>query len=201
MASALAKHDSAGAEELLNAVYAAHEKMVQGGEAKQGGFFSTCVQAAGLLMIAEQIGPECLERSFWRTLAMRPNRPSRGDPGDPRSSYEPAISQLAVMLARYDRRIARIVLEPAAQRVRALLDGDKEWTAGPLLSAAALIDPEWAVELVNALPDDPAAGRLRPKDVARRIVARILAHGGPRQWEFVLQGLLYQRGDSRDDER
>ncbi len=36
MARSLAKHDPARAEELLNAVYAAHEKMVQGREAQTG---------------------------------------------------------------------------------------------------------------------------------------------------------------------
>jgi hypothetical protein len=175
--------------------------MERGGESQQGGFYSTCLEAAGLLMIAEQISPDCLERRFWQTLAMRPNRPSRGDPGDPRRSYEPAIGQLAIMLARYDRAVARTILEPVALRARALLDGDEAWAAGPLFTAAALIDPSWAVELVNALPDDPPTAKLRPKDVARRTVARVLAHGGPRRWEFLLQSILYLHGDSRDDER
>jgi hypothetical protein len=201
MARALAKRDPARAEELLEEIYTAHAKMVRRGEAREGGFFSTCAQAAGLLMIAESIGPECLERCFWRTMAMRPNRPSRGDPGDPRSSYEPAIGQLAIMLAHYDRAVARSVLQPAAIRARALLDGDEEWAAGPMFSAAALIDPAWAVELVNALPDDPSTARLRPKDVARRIVARILARGGPSQWDFLVRNILYLHDDSRDDER
>jgi hypothetical protein len=201
MARTMAKRDPARAEKLLEEIHTAWAKLVRDGEASQGGFFSTCVQAAGLLMIAEQIGPECLDRCFWRTLALRPNRPSRGDPGDPRRSYEPAIGQLAVMLARYDRAIARTILEPVAIRVRALLDGDESWAAGPLFSAAVLIDPSWAVQLVNDLPDDPAAARLRPKDVARRTVARVLAHGGPRQWEFLVQNILHVRGDSRDDER
>jgi hypothetical protein len=201
MARALAKRDPARAEELLDEIYTAYAKMVRRGEAKEGGFFGTCAQAAALMMIAEQIGPECLERCFWRTMAMRPNRPSRGDPGDPRSGYEPAIGQVAVMLARYDRAVARTVLEPAAIRARALLDGDGEWAAGLLFTAAALVDPSWAIELVNALPDDPTTARLRPKDVARRLVARVLAHGGPRQWDFLTQYILYVRDDSRDDER
>jgi protocatechuate 3,4-dioxygenase beta subunit len=201
MARALAKRDPVRAEKLLEEIDTAYAKMLRDGKASQGGFFSICAQAAVLLMIAEEIGPECLERCFWRTLAMRPNRPSRGDPGDPRRGYEPAIGQLAIMLARYERAVARTVLEPVALRSRYLLDGDEAWAAGPLFSAAAVIDPDWAVELVNALPDDPSTARLRPKDVARRTVARVLAHGGARQWEFLLQNILYLRDDSTDDER
>ncbi len=206
MARELAKTDPAAAGRLVDEALAAFTGLAAAGRASDVNYDSTCARAAALLPVAEACGPEYVERVFWRALALRPPRPARGSPpreiGQPgRGEFEPVVAQLAMMLARYDRATARLVLEPAAVRLRSLIDADRGGQHSPVLAAAAVIDPAWAVALLDALPDDPPGATLRPKDVARRTVADVLARGGPGLWEYLLQSYLYMRGDSRDDER
>jgi hypothetical protein len=206
MARELAKTDPVAAGRLVDEALAAFTGLAAAGRATDSYYDSTCARAAALLPVAEACGPEYVERVFWRALALQPPRPARGSPpreiGRPSAGeFEPAVAQLAMMLARYDRATARLVLEPAAVRLRSLIDADRGGQHSPVLAAAAVIDPTWAVALLDALPDDPPGATLRPKDVARRTIADVLAHGGPGLWEFLLQRYLYMQGDSRDDER
>ena len=121
--------------------------------------------------------PELVRRCFWRAIALRPPHPSGNDPS---FAYEQAASSLAIRLARFDRGVARQVLEPAARRVRALDYGRRSW-ARILFAAAALIDPAWAVSLADSLRDDQPAANLHPKTSMRRPRSRTASIGRPWQ--------------------
>jgi hypothetical protein len=96
--------------------------------------------------------------------------------------------------------VARQVLEPAARRVRSLLDV-RVFQARDLFAAAAVIDPAWAVALADSLPDNTLGAELHPKTSARRVIADVLAHGGAERWDHLDRQYQYFRGDSQDDER
>ena len=90
---------------------------------------------------------------------------------------------LAVMLARYDRAVARALLDPlvgpdalASVRVGA---------RGLPYAAAAAIDPGWAVGLVEALPDDAGLKAHEPKNAARLAVAKVLSRRGVDRWRYL----------------
>ena len=65
-----------------------------------------------MLPVAERIDPGLVDEYLWRSLAMRPPRPWETDTG---GRLEQADVQLAMMLARYDRDIARSLVEPLAR--------------------------------------------------------------------------------------
>jgi hypothetical protein len=153
--------------------------------------------AAELLPTAERLDTELLRRCFWRTVALRPPRPAGGDPS---GMFEEGISRLAIALARYDRAVARQVLEPAARRVRSL-DYGRTFRARFTFAAAAAIDPAWAVALADSLLDDISGAELHPKTSARRIIAHVLAHGGLERWDLLDRQYQYFLGDSQDEER
>ena len=81
-----------------------------------------------------------------------------------------------MMLARYDRAIARSLVEPLARGngPAAVYFSSR----GELYAAAAAIDPKWAVALVEALPDDPDLKIQSPKNSARLAVANRAGPGG-----------------------
>jgi hypothetical protein len=88
--------------------------------------------------------------------------------------------QLATALARYDRAIARSLIEPLAQG-----DGPARpylSRLGELYVAAAAIDPKWAVVLVEKLPDDPDLKMQHPKNSARLAVATVLGLVGDNRY-------------------
>jgi len=198
MARNLVKSDPLRAEALIREAFVACEKEAKEGSDGQWSYQSTCLQAAGLLTLAEQTGPEFLEECFWKVLALRPQRPSRGDPT---GQFEGVIGKLALLLVRYDRAVARSILEPAAGRLRTLLRTDQSGDAQAILLAATMIDPHWAVTLVNTLPDAPAGTQDSAKDAARRLVATILVRGVQERWNFIFESYVYGMRDSKDEER
>jgi hypothetical protein len=154
--------------------------------------------AAEMLPAAERLDPELLRRCFWTALALRPPRPAGNDPA---FTYERTVSSLA----RYDRAVARQVLEPAAQRVRSLDYGRRSW-ARNRFAAATVIDPRWAVALADSLPDDRPGVHVHPKTSMRRVIADVLAHAGPERWDQFEKAqigyyLRFGPADSKDDER
>ena len=100
----------------------------------------------------------------WETDAQRPHTCGQAD------------VLLAMMLARYDRAIARSLIEPLARepgRQPSMFVG-----RGELHVAAAVIDPKWAVALVEAMPEDPDLKIQSPKNSARLAVAYRAGPGG-----------------------
>jgi hypothetical protein len=206
MARELAKTDPAAAPCLVDEALAAFAELALAGRSQNRTYASSCARAAALSPVAEAGGPECLERAFWRAPALRPPRPARDSPPGEVNCvnpevFKPVVALLAMMLARYDRTTARVVLGPAAARLRSLIEAEGGGQDSPVLAAAAVIDRDWAVALIDALPDDPPGAAARHKDVAYRSVDDVLAHGGPKLWVCLLHYYPYLEPDSRDDER
>jgi hypothetical protein len=115
--------------------------------------------------------------------------------------YEQEIADLAIVLARYDRAVARQVLAPAAARARSLFDRDRAALRGRhLFAAATAIDPAWAAALVDALPGDTPGAPLHPKATIRRVIADVLAYTGPERWDDLDYYYLGFEGDPKDKE-
>jgi len=200
MARGLTDTDPKAAASLIDEAFSRLVEVVEkGGERRSG---EAALTAALLLPVAERVDPELLRRGFWRTVALRPPRPAGGDPT---GLYEQGVASLAITLARYDRAVARQVLQPVARRARSL-DYGRRSRAPNLFAAAAVIDPAWAIALADSLPDDAPGANLHPKSSMRRVIADMLAHGGSERWdqfdspqgEYYLSSLLR---DSKDDER
>ena len=111
MAAALADTDRKAAAAILDEAFRRVEKAARAGIVFRK--WMACVAAGHLLPAAETIDPELLRRGFWLAVALRPPRPAGGDPS---GMYEEGIADLAIALARYDRAVARQVLEPVAAR-------------------------------------------------------------------------------------
>ena len=198
MARALAKSDPKAAVARVDEVFDLMLRLSAEGRDRFHHHRGSCNTALGLLPVAEGLDPELLRRSFWKTVALRPPRPAGGDPD---GRYEATVAQMALGLARYDRAVARQILEPVMRRARSLNDADRTSRGHTLFAAAAAIDPAWAVALIETLPDDPPGADVRPKALARLTVADILAHGGKERWEQIDRTYLWLRTDSQDDER
>jgi hypothetical protein len=200
MARGLANSDPKAGAALIDEAFDRLIKLMDGGGYEHSA--DPCLAAAEMLPTAEQLDAELLHRSFWKTVSLRPLRSDGSDASFP---YEQAASSLALMLARYDRAVARQVLEPAARQVRSLDYGRRSW-ARNLFVAATLIDPAWAVSLADSLPDDKPGADLHPKASMRLVIADVLAHSGPDRWEQldrdqVGHNLPSRSRDSKDDER
>ncbi len=130
-----------------------------------------------LLPVAERIDPGLVDEYLWRALAMRLPKTEEDDPGG-----QLAFADLlrAMMVARYDRAIARSLIEPLA-RGSAPTPAYSS-TRGELPAAVAAIDPKWAVALVEAMPDDPDLKVQSPKNSARLVVAGVLGRAGDQRF-------------------
>lgn len=126
---------------------------------------ATAITAAWLLPIAERIAPQLGRECFWRALALRPRLP-------PRDKFDDEIAgidiQLAMMLSRYDRDVARVLLAPQIARLPELVLCGGAGDASPharavqgraitetasILAAALNVDARWAAELFAGLPN------------------------------------------------
>lgn len=148
--------------------------------------------AAWLLPIAERVDPQLGRECFWRSLALRPARPRRGQRND---EAEQIDISLTMMLSRYDRDIARALLQPLIARLpeleRPAASQLQAWHAiavamncrslqRTIVSAAVHIDPRWAIELYDDLspPEPPASSGF---DVLEALV-NTLSRQGANRW-------------------
>jgi hypothetical protein len=151
-------------------------------------------KAASFLPVIERLGdPVVFEQCFWKAVALRP---ARAPEGDPRGVVENQLGLIAAGLARYDRDVARRVLEPAARRARAILSDRIAQPVNQLHDASALVDPAWAESILASLPDDSPRSAGQPKARARQEVAWILSFEEQRTWRVVDH--LLGRFDSDD---
>jgi RNA polymerase sigma factor (sigma-70 family) len=165
------------AREVLENAYASLERSSGAGQLKPSETYHLTSIAAALLPVAERVDAGLVDEYLWRSLALRAPKPWETAPADRTAE---ADVQLAMMLARYDRAIARSLLEPLALGsgpARAYVS-----MRGELHAAAAGIDPKWAVALVEALPDDPDLKLQRPKNAARLAVTTVLGRTGDRRF-------------------
>ncbi|HEX7446787.1 MAG TPA: carboxypeptidase regulatory-like domain-containing protein [Pirellulales bacterium] len=148
--------------------------------------------AAWLLPIAERIDPQLGRECFWRSLALRAARPRLGQLDDEAAEID---IRLTMMLSRYDRDIARALLRPLVARLPELeppaasqlntrhaigVAMNCRSLERTIISAAVHIDPLWAVEILDKLPqpEPPASGGF---DVVEALV-NTLSRRGPNRW-------------------
>ena len=118
---------------------------------------------AGLLLpAAERIDPSLVPEFFWRALWLR----TRAAPAEARDLEATYTGPLALVLARYDHKLAMVLVEEAAKQGQAAGGGAES------LKAAAIADPRRAVALVEALPAGQARDRVRLS-----VVDMLLAEG------------------------
>ncbi|MGH7195057.1 MAG: hypothetical protein ACREJM_16210, partial [Candidatus Saccharimonadales bacterium] len=169
VALALSQTDAAAARGLLTSLIRDELPRLPVDEAEIPRLEAPSVTAAWLLSIAERIDPQLACECFWRSLALRRPRPRHDDFDD---VAEEPDTELAKMLARYDRDVARALLEPLAARLPQIaapigtsidarpamfVRGYANHKTRYILIAAALTDARWAVDLVASLP--PGADR------------------------------------------
>jgi hypothetical protein len=114
---------------------------------------------------------------FWRAASLHAPRPGAEGQSD---------ALLALLLARYDRDVARAFFEPVADRALASDHPD----LASILAASAVLDPSLAVRLVDRLPEAPDLTFHHPKNEARLILAAALARGTPACWEHAVSRFL-----------
>jgi hypothetical protein len=137
--------------------------------------------AAWLLPLAEKVAPELCRELFWRSLALRLPRPR----DHLRGEIESTDIELAKLLGRYDREIARALIEPLIGTTSAA-GGERVRTAEPTTAsssflAAMHIDPRWAKSLLDALGN--ASPLFGPGEGTRLQFVGVLAVPLPERWD------------------
>lgn len=186
VAHGLAAKDRGAAAGLLEEAYSFLDHAAQLGPT-QYGRRDEALTAAALLPVAERLDPALVEGYLRRALSLRVPRPAAGDSA---RNQDARLADLAAMIARYDRGIARDLLTPQAARLRETLAeiSTDSWSGKPFMRGLALTDPRWAAELVRSLPDTAAPPTKNPKQVASRLLAEwlsLLPRGFWGTWEEV----------------
>jgi len=186
--------DAAGvAPELLESAYAQLEAKACSGEHVGSGSSNAACVAAALLPIVERAAPERLPEFFWRSLAMRPPWP------EPRLGTEGLgrDATLALLLARYDRGVARRLLDRHLERLHELTTRGGELRL--LFPAVAAIDPREGAELLRRAQASEREELRRVAKEARYSVAGLLARaGGERSKYAVRMGVRLKDLDEED---
>jgi RNA polymerase sigma factor (sigma-70 family) len=186
MALRLAETGKDSARKLLDSAYEVLERTAAAGKPSTRSLYFPAPVAGNLLDVAERIDSNIVDEYLDRALTLRPpvlweNNPS----GD--AAYIDV--QLAMMLARYDRSLARSLVEPIASGKGSA--PPERLAVGVLYAAAAAIDPKWAVELVEALPNDSDLETRSSKNAARLAVANVLGRTGQRRIRHLQHSYLY----------
>jgi protocatechuate 3,4-dioxygenase beta subunit len=131
--------------------------------------------AASLLPIVEQIDSSRVREFLWAAMSLRSPRPVQDLLQREQQSFA-ADAQLALLVARYDREVARGLLSPLVEHLKL---GDphrySDWATDALPAALAVTDPEWALSLVGTLLPERASST----------IAAVLARSGEERWRFV----------------
>jgi RNA polymerase sigma factor (sigma-70 family) len=165
MTQALAKTKPAVATELLRRAFDGCAAQVETGEDRFNNAFSAGVIAASLLPVAEAIDPRLVPEFFWRALSFRAP-PLQSDDEFQLVLGDAGDAALALFLARYDRAVARQLLDGVRPRSAGLLKSRHSRT---FLAALALVDPRVAVAWFEGLPAGAEKERERP-DAARTLL-------------------------------
>ncbi len=145
---------------------------------------SAAAVAAALLPAAERIDPMLVQEYFWRAAALRdPSRPGTANGVAPDAA-------LALLLARYDREAAMVLLAPLLDRRPVAKDA----TLPTLILAAGAVDPDRAAEMLESVADDPRI-ELHPlqcfKNIARYRLGEFLTQLPTARWDWLIQDHLY----------
>ncbi|WP_165230107.1 M56 family metallopeptidase [Aquisphaera insulae] len=188
-----AKKDRQVALQLLEEAYDVLETASRGDQDQWDGLGMACTSAAGLLPLVEEVDPTKVREYLWRTLAMRP--PFQGK--DPREGITLlASSRVAAMVARYDRDLARMLLD---RMIRAELSkltgaaiGNSEFGAESLMTAAAYIAPYQTASRIGEFPDSPGRWSRSIRGRIREEFITVLATPpGPERWRRLERKFLH----------
>lgn len=131
-------------------------------------------RVAGLLPWAEAIAPECVPEVYWRAAALR------GPSGDPQREDDPMNTNLPLMMARYDRSVAALMFGPWER-----WKGHRDASLPYVVETMMVIDPERAVEYVEALPPPKKPEDLDGPNWARTSLAEHLAQDAGHRWHRI----------------
>lgn len=157
IALALAESDPEEARKSLELAFERAEKVPWPGWAERP---VRC--AAALLPVAERVDPGRLRAYVARALALRRPAPAEGLRGEAVVWRDDAA--LAFYVARWDRELARELLEPAVEAARRIRVEELRDEYDAAWAAAAVVDPTWAAQLGRDL-----GGR------ARSVIGLVLA--------------------------
>lgn len=170
MALAVAKTRPDAAAELLRRAFGVLAAHVAAGKDEYNGMSSAAVVALSLVPIAEAIDPGLAPEFFWRALALRPQRPvNLMHP----TIHDSEVAAVALFAARYDRALARSLLEPLTGRALDLL---KAGHVRAFLPALVQADPRRAFEVYEGMANDPLKDGERPR------LAKLLLLDGDERW-------------------
>jgi Carboxypeptidase regulatory-like domain len=164
MALAISTRDKPTATAWVREAFDRLSKVGSVGSPSPGASRDPAAVAAALLPVAERIDPKLVPEMFWRAVSLRASQPDAGARSD---------ALLALLLGRYDRDVARTIIEPIA--AGALASGESDLV--PLLTVSAVLDPSLAIRLVESLPEDPDLTFHHPRNEARLALAAALARG------------------------
>jgi protocatechuate 3,4-dioxygenase beta subunit len=184
IALALADTDKPRATHVLGEAFDVLKAMAAEGRRGSQDVQDAASVAAALVPVAERIDPALVPEFFWRAASFRgSSKPQM------RAATMPD-TLLALLLARYDRDAAMVLLRPILDRGPTA--EDVKMTS--VVQALAAIDPPRAAALVESLPDDPDLG-LNPfkngKKSARLDLAAFLGRPPNRRWDRITGRLLH----------
>ena len=143
MALNLAELNPQRAKQLLSEAFDVLQKEVDAQEPYLMNWHSAGVIGGRLLPVAEAIDPKLVEEYLWRCISFR--LPHREDPA--KDTWRPELTaRLALLVARYDREVARMLLEPQVAQ-----SGPTPLSESAYI-AAFLADPKDAARLLEKLP-------------------------------------------------
>ena len=143
---------------------------------------------AMILPSVEEFDPAYVPEIFWRSVAVRkPDYDPRDLLNDP-GVFKP------LLLARYDRDVARELLDRYALRSGA---NSSEELSIPYYKAEAMVDPRRAVELIEALPAPRSSlNDLDGSNWLRIVISELLARSDESAWRTI-----WARSSGMGDER
>ena len=149
MASELAATDPATARRLLDEAFAKLRGVASKGVGQNDFPPVSCVMAE-LLPTVERLEPDRLEERLWLTAAYRASLAEQPD----MNAVQPRVI-LAMLVSRYDRAMAAVLVIPALERLPELLADSSGFNFHntTLIKALAIYDPRAVVTLIRALPD------------------------------------------------
>jgi hypothetical protein len=145
MASERAATDLAGATRLLDEAFAEFRQI-----AHEGGNYDVSWRMAEILPLVESIEPDRLEERLWLTIACRAPLITLPDSRE----IEPRMN-LALLVSRYDRAMAAIIIAPALERLPELFADTTGFNVpnASVIKPLAAYDPRAAAALIGALPE------------------------------------------------
>lgn len=189
MAKSLASSDRATALQLIDEAYTELDRLRARGRISQ--FASIAVVAGGLLPIVEEIDAGRLPEFLARAILLRPPQ-AEWDYG---SWIPDQTAQLAMMVARYDRKLGAQLIQPDLDRLGkpALSFGGADLRTNFTLCTLALIDPFRAAGLIEGLPESPTLGLGGGVGTKHYIIvdaAKLLSLHGDNRWRHVYERFL-----------